>query len=439
MFAFLERGAPAIGRVLFPGTIPPPLDQLQGLAPPVTVRTLPASEEQVWAVEASHPVWGAAQVACARQPAPLASVHVDHTLALSDEEKARARQGAATVAVRVATATAHVLRDRKRLLHWLGALMRPDGVIAVDEGSTLLWSQAMLDDELLHPADLDVESLYAIHAVRETDEDPTVSWLHTHGLEDLQAFDVDVVNPSPLLTQNCGEFFRALAFAALEGAIAPSTDRFRIVHPGGDVRFVPAERFQAEAAPEHAAVRQGGIGHGGRRAVLCDPAGGLLGRWRTRPTPSRFLSRLAQENIVVPFSTAATNLMAERARQTFGVFRELKEEFASLELPAVVKLGYAVEGGGPNDREHLWFEVHHIVGDKVDATLANTPHRVPSLTAGQRGEHDLERLTDWTILSPEGPMTPRNIGAARRLRVTRAEWQARIDAARDEPGTNRRP
>jgi hypothetical protein len=32
-------------------------------------------------------------------------------------------------------------------------------------------------------------------------------------------------------------------------------------------------------------------------------------------------------------------------------------------------------------------------------------------------------------MSPEGPMTPRNISAARRLRANRSAWQARLDAS----------
>lgn len=74
--------------------------------------------------------------------------------------------------------------------------------------------------------------------------------------------------------------------------------------------------------------------------------------------------------------------------------------------------------------------VQGVRGDKVDATLANAPHRVPSLTLGQRGEFGLERLTDWMVQSPEGPMTPRNVSAARRLRTNREMWQARLDSAR---------
>lgn len=417
MFAFLQRALPAGGSVLFPGSIPPPLEQLSALRAPVTCTRASPSAEQLWAVEAVHPSWGTADILCLRQPLPIPPELVDHTLSLSDAEKARARAGESLVLVRVRALQKHVLRDRKRLLHWLRALMRDGGMIAADAASNMLWSEAMLDDELAHDADLDIESLYAIHAVQDDRDPARVSWLHTHGLEDLGAFDFDVLEPSPVFVANCGDPVRALAFAALEGSIDPSTDRFRLAHPGGDVRLVPADRFQGDAAPEHRKLREPAEGHTGRRAVLCEPAGGLFARWRARPAPSRFLSSMAAEGLVVPFSASATALMAERARQTLGVFTDLKEEFAGLQLPTVVKLGYEVEGGAPGDREHLWFEVHRVLGDTVDATLANAPHRVPALRQGQRGEFELARLTDWMILSPEGAMTPRNISAARRLRA----------------------
>jgi hypothetical protein len=357
---------------------------------------------------------------------------IDFMLSLSAEEKARARLGEAAVAVRVRGRQKHVLRDRKHLLFWLRALMLTDGVIAFDDASMLFWSQSMLDDEIAHTADLDIESLYAIHAVHDAQQSTRVVWLHTHGLEELGAFDVDVLQPSSMFVDNCGDPIRALAFAALEGAIAQNCDRFPLAHPGGDVRLVPVDRFHAEAAPEHQRLREPDPVHSGRRAVVCEPVGGLFSRWRTRPVPSRYLSSLATDGFVVPFSTAATALMSERARQTLPVFSALKEEFASLDLPAAVKLGYAVDGGSPTDGEHLWFIVHRVLGDKVDATLANAPHRVASLRAGQRAEFGLERLTDWMIQSPEGSMTPRNVSAARRLRANRAMWQARIDAATDQ-------
>jgi uncharacterized protein YegJ (DUF2314 family) len=429
MFSFLRRDVPAVGLVFYPGAVLPPPESVPGLSTPVTWQRTGPARDQVWAVKATHPKWGSADIGAERTRPPFPDVLIDHTLALSADEKARARTGESAISIKVAGQKDNVLRDRKRLLFWLGALMEADGVVAFDTEATLLWSRAMLDDELAHDADLDIEALYVIHAVRNESDGARTTWLHTHGLEGLGAFDVDVLRPSREFVNACADPIRALAFAALEGAISPSTDSFMLTSPTGEIRLVPADRFQAEAAPEHRQLRDADAAHSGRRAVVCDPAAGLFSRWRKRPTPSRFLSTVVEPAGVMPFSTPATELMADRARQTLQVFEALRHEFASLKLPCVVKLGYHVAGGGPNDREHLWFEVHGVSGSKIDATLANTPHDVPSLQAGQRGEHDVERLTDWMILSPEGTMTPRNLSAARRLRVTRDEWQARIDGA----------
>ena len=178
-----------------------------------------------------------------------------------------------------------VLADRKRLLFWLRALMQGDGVVGVDTTSQLLWSTAMLYHQFAHDADLDIEALYTIHAVGEApDESPdrspdgsNVSWLHTHGLDALGAFDSDVLEPSPLFVSNCGDPLRAAAFAALEGAIAPGTARFELAHPGGAVRLVPVDEFHAHASPEHQRLRSLDAAHGAPRAVLCEPVGGLFG------------------------------------------------------------------------------------------------------------------------------------------------------------------
>ena len=429
MWPFLQRDVRAVGRVLYPGAIPPALEGLTGFKEPITCTRTPCSQDLLWSIRADHPVWGMAEIECSRHPAPLPDLLIDHTLSLSPEDKALARTGQSVLTVRIHSQHKYVLRDRKRLLFWLKTLLQADGAVAVDDGSTLLWSHGMLEDEFIHDADLDIESLYTIHAVHSAGRGDKVDWLHTHGLGEFQAFDIDVLQPSPSFVENCGDPVRALAYAALEGAITADTDRFTLAYPGGDIRLVSAKRFHAEASPEFHALRGLDSAHTERRTVVCEPAGGLLARWRARPVPSRFLSRLSTDGMVVPFSTTVTTLMADRARRTFALFRDLKEEFASLNLPAVVKLGYPVDGGGPEDREHLWFEVHRIAGDKLEATLANTPHRVSGLKAGQRGEHGLDRLTDWVIMSPEGQMSPRNISAARRLRQTRSMWQARVDGA----------
>ena len=68
---------------------------------------------------------------------PLPPELIAHTLTLSDDEKARARIGEAVVTVRIRAQHQNVLRDRKRLLFWLRALMQADGAVAIDDASML--------------------------------------------------------------------------------------------------------------------------------------------------------------------------------------------------------------------------------------------------------------------------------------------------------------
>jgi hypothetical protein len=87
----------------------------------------------------------------------------------------------------------------------------------------------------------------------------------------------------------------------------------------------------------------------------------------------------------------------------------------------LVKLGYGTDSGDGTEAEHLWFEAHEVLQDSVDATLLNQPFDIADMSEGQRGEHPIERLTDWSILTPVGPLTPRTLEIARQLREARPE------------------
>jgi uncharacterized protein YegJ (DUF2314 family) len=271
----------------------------------------------------------------------------------------------------------------------------------------------MLDDELAHEADLDVEALFTIHAVfQELDGQHDVYWLHTHGLDELGAFDFDVLRPSPDIVAQAGDPLRALAFAALEGVISPSMRGFALGAPGGVVDLVPVREFDAQASSDVAQLRDAKDSHGGTRAVLCEPRG-LLGFLRRKPIPSSFLST-GTGDLVFNYTNQATDLMAARARATLDVFKALVAEFTPGGCVAAVKVGYPTTTT-PESREHLWFELHGFDGDRLDGTLMNHPFDV-ALEHGARGWHPVDGISDWIVASPAGPMTPRNLSPARKLR-----------------------
>jgi uncharacterized protein YegJ (DUF2314 family) len=403
VLGFLRRSAPGVGLVYFEGRVPDP-DELRRRA------------ER----------WPDAEVSPAPD-APALGELLRFSAAVTEAERRAGEPATAALLVRVPAAENDVLRDRKRLLRALRALMADDGVMAVDLGARLPWSRASLDDELSHDAALDVEALYCLHAVYEHSLDD-VTWLHTHGLAELGGFDVDVLRPGRPLMANAGDTMRVFAFAVIEGAVTPSTAEFEFAAPNGRVRFVPAKEFMANAAPDDAALRASGADeHVDDRAVLCDPGRKLFSRG-DRPRPSRFLANPPPDGVALFFSDTATELSAERARQTLEVLRGLVDEFADLGLPTLIKLGYPRDDG--NGREHLWFSVNRIDETTAEATLENRPYGVSRLRPGERGTHALELVTDWTILTPFGAITPRSLVAARAVRERPDEVRALTEGSR---------
>jgi hypothetical protein len=279
---------------------------------------------------------------------------------------------------------------------------------------------------------VDIESLYSMHAVvPDGAEQP--SWLHSHGLAQIGFFDFDVLKPAEDLIQVQTDALRALAFAIVEGAVAPSTPSFGLAQPGGKVRFVEVSEFNRRADPATRALRLTDgedEEHNKSRAVLCEPAGGLLGKFFDKLKPNRWLSGPLPDEAILTFSTAAGELMAERARATYGRFRALAGEFAEFEFPTIVKLGYVVDGGGADDKEHLWFSVDRAHNDRIDATLQSEPFNIARMKAGQSGSHPLELMTDWAIVTPAGMINPRNTKPARVVREHAGEIRQALAAHR---------
>jgi hypothetical protein len=79
---------------------------------------------------------------------------------------------------------------------------------------------------------------------------------------------------------------------------------------------------------------------------------------------------------------------------------------------------------------HLWFKIDAFMEDAVEATLTNAPHRIRALRQGGRGRHSLERLSDWIMLTPIGPIAPHTLFKARELRRDRGTVERMMAARR---------
>ncbi len=430
MFDILRRRSRCTGSALFRGAIPHGLDQLDGLtASGVRVEAGAANEEVHWTATLHHPEWGQAEAVCVRNPPRPEPALLEFDSKLTEADARAIADCGVSISLQMEGQRGFVLRDRKHMLRFLDALLGRDGVAAVDHTSTSFWTRPALDDELAHDADLDVQSIFTLHAVTEEggdgDDDVEVLWFHTHGLGELGRFDFDVLRPDREFVAASDDFCRALAFAILEGKATPGVTDFEIGQPFPRLHLVPAADFMRQAAPGDAAVRDDPEGyHRDDRVVLCDPpAGNFLSRLfkGAKPRPAGAFRRGLPDNVMLHFSTSATDLMADRARKTFPVLRQIAGEVDELELPILVKIGYVVDGGTGNNREHLWFNVHGFGADTVNATLINSPYWIERLNEGDRGTHSIAGLSDWSVLTPFGPINPHAFYARRLIREHRED------------------
>jgi uncharacterized protein YegJ (DUF2314 family) len=133
------------------------------------------------------------------------------------------------------------------------------------------------------------------------------------------------------------------------------------------------------------------------------------------------------------FSHSATDLAADRACKTYPLLRTYAREFAEFEFPVLVKLGYAVDGAAnQKEREHMWFEVHELGDDSIDATLANRPNFISRMKEGDRGRHNTSLISDWMIMTPLGYMNPRSTAAARMVRENADKLREMMRQAADK-------
>jgi hypothetical protein len=408
------------GAAFFQRGLAPSLESLAGLAQAgIEVEKTPPAEHQLWGATLRHRQWGEARLFAPRAAMPLPDVLITFATGLTQAERdVLARDAQRGLHLEVPAHADDMLRDRKRFLRFLAAVLGTDGIAGFDLLSHLIWTPARLADELAHDAPLDITQLHVFHHVESEDG----IWLHSHGLGEMGFVDFDVLRPAPDLLSNQFDVLRSIAFSSVEGSASGNIAPIRGAEP---VALVDAGTFMTSASAADRALRDM-EDHSERRVVCCDPGESgffarLFGKGSVRP--SRLLSRgMDEERHLVHLSTSATELGAERARESFSLFERLIHEFADLKVMPLVKLGYEVDNAtGPNQREHLWFEVHGVHGNQVDATLLNAPFDIARMTKAQRGRHSADLLSDWLIGTPLGPLTPRSVERARDLADRRGE------------------
>lgn len=263
------------------------------------------------------------------------------------------------------------------------------------------WLRETVETEVPPPP----SCLYSIHSVHDGSDDGTV-WLHTHGLHRCGSIELEILDVPRNDVRHVTSLLETAAAMFIESGPEPPETPF-FVGDGIDLLWVPWEDGVSKVATEALGTeRDRDQYHSGPSGILFAP-GGENGN--LEPV-CRYTELLAGDPLlyVTHMETERMRLLARERVHKFAHFQKLLGEHRDWTF--MVKLGYVVDDAEhDSQREHLWFEVHSIIGSEVDATLLNQPYRVARLECGDRRRHSLELLTDWSIGSPFGSHGPGSV------------------------------
>jgi uncharacterized protein YegJ (DUF2314 family) len=252
-------------------------------------------------------------------------------------------------------------------------------------------------------------TLFCIHAVHDENRPHRGVWMHTHGLLRCGSIELEMLDIPHDEMGVLSELLITAATLFIDGGI-PEPGRPFAAGAGIDLVWLPWEAGITRFSRRTLGTERD------RDQPHCNPSGILFKPARKRffglvpgmlGSPVRYASVL-KENPVLYVSSMETDRMSRLARERLAAFRDMLDRYGDIDdWLFLVKLGYEIDGAeDANECEHLWFEVHAMDQEQVDATLTNEPHHIAGMHEGDRSLHQLDRTTDWAILCPHGQFHP---------------------------------
>lgn len=281
----------------------------------------------------------------------------------------------------------------------LVASAAPELVLFVDDASCAVRFPDWVFETAETNAPPSPRALYSVHAVRKDGR----AWIHTHGLVRAGAIELEMLDVPESALSCLAPLVHAVAAQWIEQGPPCPGERFEAGREL-ELAWAPWPKALSKHAPRGAGgERDRDDTHAQPGGVLYVPVKGIARtHWRCPST----LAPVLENDPLLYVSRLETDRMATLAKERWSLFESalLRHRDAG-GYRFLVKLGYEGEGAHADQREHLWAEVHAANGESLDATIACRPRLVP-LKQGERGSHDVARVTDWLVVTPHGNVGP---------------------------------
>ncbi len=253
--------------------------------------------------------------------------------------------------------------------------------------------------------------LYTAQAV-SGDEDCV--WLHTHGLNRCGCPELEVLNSTKETYQTHYNVLETLANRLLDEEELPGCgEPYFLAYVTQDiplvVTLIPWEEA-VEHYPDHMLGgkedRSGGHDEDSC-AIFVYPSEESIEKGEY--SSLAIYDELLQENPIYMITTDETNRMHDLALERLSYF---KAAFQDSQNKLLGKFGLLIDEEyrtENNCREHIWFEILDIQGDRFKARLTQEPYYVSGVHEGYECEFGPEDLTDWLIFTPKRRISPDDV------------------------------
>lgn len=291
--------------------------------------------------------------------------------------------------------------------------MIPDALAVIDDSSEKILSGrwvALAAASKVPPAP---RYLYTAQAVSGEEEGSCV-WLHTHGLNRCGCPELEVLDSNRENYQEHYNVLETLANRLLEDEEIPefgSPYFLAYVAEGMPlvVTLIDWENAVEMYPPEMLGGKKDRQGGHNRDtcAIFVYPSKEDADQGKFYPLD--IYDKFMKENPVFMISNEETARMRAQAVERISY---LFEAAADKNNHILVKLGLPVDEEHrtqDNDREHIWFEMSEVFGDRFRAKLTQEPYYIRDLHEGFVGEFGPEDVTDWLIYTPERRISPDDV------------------------------
>lgn len=291
--------------------------------------------------------------------------------------------------------------------------MLPDALAVIDDSSEKILSGrwvSLAAESAVPPAP---RYLYTAQAVADEAEDASV-WLHTHGLNRCGRPELEVLNSNKENYQEHYNVLETLANRMLEDEEVPGFGTpYFLAYVAEGIPLVVTLIDWEEAVELYEPEMLGGIkdreeSHNRDTCVIfVYPSRESADKREFYPLD--IYDKYMKGNPVFLISIEETARMRAQAVERISYFFEA---FEDKENHLLVKLGLPVDEEHKtkdNDREHIWFEVLEVSGNRFQAKLTQEPYYIRDLHKGYVGEYGPEDVTDWLIYTPGGRISPDDV------------------------------